>query len=671
MDRGGGSGRGGPSRQGSSLPRTLHGSLLHTDTGEEEEVFSEEAPPVEALEAAQEEPSPYPVYATSSARSASVPYSSASVSGPSPLTPFEQGSSRGPGDPSRAYTYSIETQVEQQQPPRARQERNLALPPFRTQAAASTDPELYASSVVTSRLNFNYASSTAPPLGRPSLPPVSSLDSALGSTSYAGSSSQQFYTPPRGNTWDTAPHPYAAERPMARTAWSYPAVPEHSPPIRTHPSPQELSSYSEIARWGQYGRPEIFAQEEGRSTAAHLSAARSTILESQQLSDPGRAARLYQPQPQVALQPSRVPVPSVELAQPFYDIAEAREEYPQVSADMSPAYSTRTRETTSPSAGEPSPLAQRGRTAAVPMGWQEARRAEGSEQPIASSSMARRPSSTQLGKRKASDNDDDSSDDSPVRKIPKKTPIACNFCRGRKLKCDGRTPTCGHCEKRRQPCTYVEAVKRRGPGKAPKGHRKGGQQQKADRPRGAAQGPGQPGPSSSPAASLPPPLPPSVSPEDPYTRYQGMYMSPPPATTQAAGMGSMPSRIPLQPPYPSNQFDFTYPAPPRQTSSAARAAYERNTFSDDFGLPQQLSYPAPGPSQVEAQAFEPPRVPSSSAGAHLQEGWPGVGSAAAAARHDHDEDRGSRAREPHEYNPYDPRAAPAGSARAPGPGRER
>lgn len=137
-------------------------------------------------------------------------------------------------------------------------------------------------------------------------------------------------------------------------------------------------------------------------------------------------------------------------------------------------------------------------------------------------------------------------------------------------------------------------------------------------------------------------------------------------------MGSLPSRIPVQPPYPSTQFDFTYPAP-RQASSGSRAAYERTTFTDDFGLPQQpLTYPAPGPSQVQAQAFAPQRV--SSAAQQLQEAWPGMGSPSPsmAARHEPDEDRGSRARELHEAEyPYDPPPPPTGPARAPGPGRER
>lgn len=55
----------------------------------------------------------------------------------------------------------------------------------------------------------------------------------------------------------------------------------------------------------------------------------------------------------------------------------------------------------------------------------------------------------------------------PVEK-PKKLVLACHFCRGRKLKCDGGRPTCGHCAKRSLTCTYDEQVRRRGPGKRTK-----------------------------------------------------------------------------------------------------------------------------------------------------------------------------------------------------------
>ncbi|KAL6302600.1 hypothetical protein BKA93DRAFT_390906 [Sparassis latifolia] len=44
-------------------------------------------------------------------------------------------------------------------------------------------------------------------------------------------------------------------------------------------------------------------------------------------------------------------------------------------------------------------------------------------------------------------------EDNAVR-IPRRTPIACQFCRGRKLKCDGRQ-TCANCQRRGIPCVYV------------------------------------------------------------------------------------------------------------------------------------------------------------------------------------------------------------------------
>ncbi|KAK7685457.1 hypothetical protein QCA50_011320 [Cerrena zonata] len=37
---------------------------------------------------------------------------------------------------------------------------------------------------------------------------------------------------------------------------------------------------------------------------------------------------------------------------------------------------------------------------------------------------------------------------------PRRTPMACAFCRARKLKCDGRQ-TCGNCARRAIPCIYV------------------------------------------------------------------------------------------------------------------------------------------------------------------------------------------------------------------------
>lgn len=44
----------------------------------------------------------------------------------------------------------------------------------------------------------------------------------------------------------------------------------------------------------------------------------------------------------------------------------------------------------------------------------------------------------------------------------KKITVACNFCRSRKLKCDGGRPACGQCVKRTNPCDYMPPNKRRG-----------------------------------------------------------------------------------------------------------------------------------------------------------------------------------------------------------------
>ncbi|KAI5990393.1 hypothetical protein EDD15DRAFT_2113726, partial [Pisolithus albus] len=40
-------------------------------------------------------------------------------------------------------------------------------------------------------------------------------------------------------------------------------------------------------------------------------------------------------------------------------------------------------------------------------------------------------------------------------RVPRRTPMACQFCRGRKLKCDGGRPSCGNCNRRGYPCQYV------------------------------------------------------------------------------------------------------------------------------------------------------------------------------------------------------------------------
>nr|AKU04645.1 zinc finger transcription factor [Volvariella volvacea] len=56
-----------------------------------------------------------------------------------------------------------------------------------------------------------------------------------------------------------------------------------------------------------------------------------------------------------------------------------------------------------------------------------------------------------------------------AKQRPKKITVACNFCRSRKLKCDGGRPACGQCLKRSNPCDYMPQNKRRGGMKQRKG----------------------------------------------------------------------------------------------------------------------------------------------------------------------------------------------------------
>ncbi|EDR04709.1 uncharacterized protein LACBIDRAFT_304051 [Laccaria bicolor S238N-H82] len=43
----------------------------------------------------------------------------------------------------------------------------------------------------------------------------------------------------------------------------------------------------------------------------------------------------------------------------------------------------------------------------------------------------------------------------PLSKVPRRTPMACQFCRGRKLKCDGNRPSCSNCDRRSLACQYT------------------------------------------------------------------------------------------------------------------------------------------------------------------------------------------------------------------------
>lgn len=267
MDRGGGRGHGGPSRQSSSLPRTLHSSLLHTGPQEAGDVFTEEPQPLEASEGEQEEHIPYAPYSTSSARSTSVPYSSAAPPGP---PTFEEGSSSGIGGPSPSVVPALDSPPEQPQLPRGRnQTPHLYLPPFR-QVVGSTDPALYASSVGGSVPSSSTPLYSFPPPARPPerLPPVRALERGP-LPGPSGSSSGQYFDYGQGRNWSVPGPELTPERTPQRSTWSYSLSPDTGSYSRAYGSGYEMPPEpSGTQRWTQLSRQENFAQEEARSTSA-------------------------------------------------------------------------------------------------------------------------------------------------------------------------------------------------------------------------------------------------------------------------------------------------------------------------------------------------------------------------------------------------------------------
>ncbi|KAL1948332.1 hypothetical protein VTO73DRAFT_12407 [Trametes versicolor] len=69
--------------------------------------------------------------------------------------------------------------------------------------------------------------------------------------------------------------------------------------------------------------------------------------------------------------------------------------------------------------------------------------------------MSSQTGTTQQAANQGQDSDDDVFDQP---RTPRRTPMACLFCRGRKLKCDGR-PTCANCNRRGLACTYTPIQK--------------------------------------------------------------------------------------------------------------------------------------------------------------------------------------------------------------------
>ena len=144
---------------------------------------------------------------------------------------------------------------------------------------------------------------------------------------------------------------------------------------------------------------------------------------------------------------------------------------------------------------------------------------------------------------------------------------------------------CSNCQKRNNPCSYAPFPKRRGPGKAPKGHRKAAKS-------GSSQAtPGQPSTPSGDQSQVRPRA--SVDTLPVYTPYQTssethLPLAPPPMYDPAEPMGPHTSLNEPAPVYPSPHYQ--YPAIPMGASSS-RAGPSASMGRPFSGL--ELQYPAP------------------------------------------------------------------------------
>ncbi|EIW59456.1 uncharacterized protein TRAVEDRAFT_121273 [Trametes versicolor FP-101664 SS1] len=140
------------------------------------------------------------------------------------------------------------------------------------------------------------------------------------------------------------------------------------------------------------------------------------------------------------------------------------------------------------------------------------------------------------------------------RQRAKKITVACNFCRSRKLKCDGGRPACSQCYKRSNACDYTASNKRRTSGKQRKQY---GSESEGDsledgsgEPDHVSQSPEVPSASSAPHSRrssnvsmlLAEPLPPLSAAVEP--REEASSVLPPITTSAGLGMPPTTSRRP-------------------------------------------------------------------------------------------------------------------------------
>ncbi|KAI6042686.1 hypothetical protein EDC04DRAFT_2657841 [Pisolithus marmoratus] len=107
----------------------------------------------------------------------------------------------------------------------------------------------------------------------------------------------------------------------------------------------------------------------------------------------------------------------------------------------------------------------------VPMG-RDRDRPEGTESPGEEAASSSTKSRGRGKKRQTEVMGETEEEPGKKTKVVRKIYVACDFCRGRKLRCDGTRPSCSNCATRSLECKYQDHPRRRGPGKAPKGSRK-------------------------------------------------------------------------------------------------------------------------------------------------------------------------------------------------------
>ncbi|KAI0696006.1 hypothetical protein BC835DRAFT_1344137 [Cytidiella melzeri] len=625
MDRGGrGRGGPGPSRQGSSLPLTLHGSLLQPGAGEagaRDTVHDEPQPMTEA----ESTHTPY-AHHPRLARSAASAYHPTIASAP-PTHAYEEHTHQDPTGAQRSHTTSFERSL-----PQEPQLPALPLPPIQPPVEAELYHHQQFEVTATSRYSEleSYASAPQARVSNLYNQPVAhysrTANASLPSLSFIQSefqqgSSDQRFEPPQPSTVDYRQRRWVPQHtsrpivPLPRTARSLPHVPlqqqislgwNYQHVGTSHEYHNVPHMPSDMGDWAIDSRHDEMPMHSSRHTPSHrtcsvsmstVSADRSTISAGPSFAGPSRseqfqyAAQIHTPPPRRATQDSQA------IMTPYYGGHTMPQYDPpphpppnhsQQSVTVS-AQSQTLRGVHVEYIPEPESLPD------LPLGEGRVGLHYGLSQ-VAGDPEDRVQSITPLptsattvasSSRKHQKEDVEMSDEDRPRKVSKKVAIACNFCRckslvsndfrealekdtnpcilDRKLKCDGHRPTCANCFRRQTACGYVDHQNRRGPGKAPKGQRSANRKAKAVAAQAASE--------SSHTSRAP-----SV------TASQEMHRR---GSREAVSSYSMSS-----PPQASQQTHLPPPHAPPSFGSGSEASFDFN-YARPHSTQFQLGYPEP------------------------------------------------------------------------------